>query len=75
MLFIPSNLIFCEFVPFRSILSLVMGFSETHGIPRKEHFFRARTKTVPILFRGIFSEWNFDGNPSQDIFCVKNLAF
>jgi hypothetical protein len=31
MLFIPSNLIFCEFVSFR----LVMGFSEKHGIPRR----------------------------------------
>jgi hypothetical protein len=28
-------------------------------------FFRGITKTVPSLFRGIFSERNFDGNPSK----------
>jgi hypothetical protein len=27
--------------------------------------FRGITKTVPSLFRGIFSEQNFDGNPTR----------
>jgi hypothetical protein len=30
-------------------------------------FFRGITKTVPSLFGGIFSERNFDGNPSQHV--------
>jgi hypothetical protein len=29
-------------------------------------FFRGITKTVPSLFRGIFSEQNFDGNPRRE---------
>ncbi len=41
-------------IPFRSVPNLGMGYSETHGIPRKEHLFRGTTKTVPSLFRGIF---------------------
>jgi hypothetical protein len=52
--------LFCKnsfFAEFRSVpfLILGMGSSETHGIPRKEHFFRGITKTFPSLFREIFS--------------------
>jgi hypothetical protein len=46
--------------------------AEMHGInrnehffPRNEHFFRGITETIPSLFRGFFSERNFDGNPNQ----------
>jgi hypothetical protein len=45
-----------------------------HGINRSEHFFRGIknehffrviTKTISSLFRGFFSERNFDVNPNQ----------
>jgi hypothetical protein len=58
---VPSNLIFYRSL-FLSVPNLGMGLSETHGIPRKEHFFPRNNKSVPILFCGIFSERNFIGN-------------
>ncbi len=54
------------FAEFRSVSFRVMEwtlpkYSESHGMST---LFRGITKTVPSLFRGIFSERNFDGNPS-----------
>jgi hypothetical protein len=40
-----------------------MGYSETHGILRKEHIFYRITKTFPSLFRGFFSVRNFQWQP------------
>jgi hypothetical protein len=37
--------------------------------------FREMTKTVPSLFRGIFSERNFDGNPSSRVYSKKYFRF
>jgi hypothetical protein len=54
-------------IPFRSVrfrttkLALLMN-TEFRGMST---FFRGITKTVPSLFRGIFPERNFDGNPNQ----------
>jgi hypothetical protein len=39
--------------------------SEPHGMST---LFRGITKTVPSLFRGIFSERNSDGNFNSDLF-------
>jgi hypothetical protein len=56
-------------IPFRSVwfrttkLTLSMN-TEFCGMST---FFRGITETVPSLFRGIFSERNFDGNPKQEV--------
>ncbi len=50
---------FCSSIP-----NLGMGYSETHGIPRKEHFFWIIMKTIQSLFHGIFSERKFYDNHS-----------
>jgi hypothetical protein len=62
--------LFAEFVPFLS--EPFDARTEMHGInrnehffPRNEHFFRGITETIPSLFRGFFSERNFDGIPNQ----------
>jgi hypothetical protein len=54
-----KNNFFAEFhfIPFCTKLG--MGYSETHGIPGKEHSFRKITKTVLSLFRGIFCGTEF----------------
>jgi hypothetical protein len=57
--FSSRNSVLFSFVP-----NFEMGCSETHGIPRKKHFFRGITKIVLSLFRRIFSERNFDGHPT-----------
>jgi hypothetical protein len=60
------KLIFFRGIPFRSVPFRVTEWtlprhSESHGMST---LFRGITKTVPSLFRGIFSEQNFDGNPN-----------
>ncbi len=50
------------FAEFCSVPNLGMRCSEIYKIPRKEHFFRGIRKTISILYRGFFSEWNFNGN-------------
>ncbi len=37
-----------------SVLNLGIGYSKTHGIPWKKHFFHGIRKTVPSLFLRIF---------------------
>jgi hypothetical protein len=39
--------------------------TEQTAVPSEFRLFRGITKTVPSLFRGFFSELNFDGNPRQ----------
>ncbi len=53
---------FAEFrsVSFRVTEWTLLKYSEPHGMST---LFRGITKTVPSLFRGIFSEQNSDGNP------------
>ncbi len=71
MLAVPSNLIFFQkSVPFRSVPKLELGYSETHGFPRKKHFFPRNNKNHSEPIRGIFSERNFDGNPT-----IRQLFF
>ncbi len=41
-----------------------MGYSETHGIPRKEHFFPRNNENRSESIPRISSERNFDGNPT-----------
>jgi hypothetical protein len=64
---------FFRAIPFPFVPNLVMGYSETHGNPRNEHFFRGITNTVLSLFRGFFSERNFDCNPNIYDEYLKNL--
>ncbi len=42
-----------------------MVYSETHGIPQKEHFFPRNNENRSESTPHNFSERNFDGNPSQ----------
>jgi hypothetical protein len=58
-----------------SVPNLGMGYSETHGILRKEHFFCGITKTFPSLFRWFFSVMNFDGNPSSNPVTLNRVKF
>ncbi len=51
-------------VLFRSVSNLGIGYFATHGIPGKAHFFHRIMKTVADLFRRIFSERTFGGNPN-----------
>ncbi len=63
LFFLSSSDYFAEFgsVPFRVTEWTLPKYSESHGMST---LFRGITKTVPSLFRGIFSERNFDGNPT-----------
>jgi hypothetical protein len=67
MLAVLSNLIFSRTlfrsIPFRSSEWDIPRHTEFREIST---FFRGITKTVPSLFHGFFSEWNFDGNPTLD---------
>ncbi len=64
MFSIPSNFIFSRNLfrsfPFRTSEWAILRGTKFRGI---SIFFRGITKTVPSIFRGIFSERNFDGNP------------
>jgi hypothetical protein len=57
-------------VPFRVMEWTLPKYSESHGMST---LFRGMTKTIPSLFRGIFSERNFDGNPSVMLVVKDNL--
>ncbi len=50
-----------RFVRFRTTKLALLMNTEFRGMST---FFRGITKTVPSIFRGIFSERNFDGNPT-----------
>jgi hypothetical protein len=49
------NLIFCK-IPFRSVPNLEMGYSQTRGIPGKEHFFPRSSENRSKSFPRNFSE-------------------
>ncbi len=56
-----SETLICS-VPFHS--ECRNGLSETHGVPRNEHFVPRNKETHLSLFRRLFSERNFNGNCS-----------
>jgi hypothetical protein len=58
-------------IPFRSVRfrTTKLTLSMNTEFRRMSTFFRGITETVPCLFRGFFSERNFDGNPNCTSIC------
>ncbi len=58
-------------IPLCSVLNIRMGYSKTHGIPRKEHFFLRNNKNCSKPIPRNLSEHDFDGNPVPDVWKIK----
>ncbi len=58
-------------IPFRSVRfrTTKLTLSMNTEFRRMSTFFHGITETVPCLFRGFFSERNFDGNPNCTSIC------
>ncbi len=59
-IFRQTYFFFTEFVPFPFVLNVRMCYSETHGIPRNEHFsmeFETHFKSIPRNFFGTKFRW------------------
>jgi hypothetical protein len=58
-------------IPLCSVLNIRMGYSKTHGIPRKEHLFPRNNENCSKSIPRDLSEHDFDGNPIPYLWKIK----